>query len=207
MKLFKFLYSILILVVVISCECKTNTPIEFLNKHNTSEAAYARDIKKLEKETLHYIDSIGKQKTPISKVTNVDVFIDTVFYNNENKIVFLAITKRINPYVKLKSGDEYKDGIDYYGNCFIGNKDSSYINIIHKLNHSVNSDEPDGYSRVKKKLRKIYLCEMNNGNNRYNINDMRFWDSKVWEEAEIMNAKMKRYLKKKKTNPEDVYPR
>ena len=207
MKLFKFLFLLLIVVVVISCECKSSTPLEFLNKKNISKAEYAKDIKNLKKVTLQYIDSIGKQKTPKSKVTNLDIFIDTVFYNSENKIVLLAITKRINPYVRLKTGDDYKDGIDYYGNCFIGTKDSSSSNIIYKLNQSVNSDESDGYLRVKNKLRKIYLCEMNNAKNKYNINDTRFWSSNVWEEAEIMNAKMKRYLEKKKTNPEDVYPR
>ena len=209
MKLLEKIFCFSILMILFSCGVNTSTPKEFLNKNNVSEEDYLSDVKSLQKTTLQYTDSVGKQKTPKSKVTILDISIDTIFYNNDNKIVFLAIAKRVNPYVKLKAGNEYKDGIDYYGNCFIGKKDksSSNIEIIHKLKYSVNSDESDGYLRVKKKLKKIYLCEMNEVKNKYNVNDTRFWTSNVWGQAEIMNAKMRRYLQKKKTNPEDVYPR
>ena len=39
----------------------------------------------------------------------------------------------------------------------------------------------------------------------YNINDTRFWDSYLWEEAKEMREKMKRFEEMKKTHPENVY--
>ncbi|QMU63340.1 MAG: hypothetical protein GKR88_02965 [Flavobacteriaceae bacterium] len=199
----------LIILVFYSCEWKTSTPEKYLNKNEVSKGKYKEDVKNLKELTLHFLDSIGNVTKPKSKVSNLETSIDTIFYGNDNKIVFLAITKMFNPYVKLKTGEEYQDGIDYDGGCFIGKKDSvnGNIKIIYRVKYSVGSDESDGYLRVKNKLGEIYFREMEYIDGRYNINDMRFWDSKVWEEAEIMKQKWKSYEEMKKKNPKNVYPR
>jgi hypothetical protein len=208
MKLFKALFFILFLVMNFSCVKETSTPKKFLSKNNIQKEYYFNDVKSLQKITLRYLDSVGRSTTPKSNIKNLNISIDTIFYGNDKKIVFLAISKTFNPYVKLRTGKEYQDGIDYYGNSFIGIKDkvNDSIKIIHKIKYSVESDESDGYIRVKNKLRKIYFREMNELKDRYNINDTRFWTSNIWEEAEIMKQKRKSYEEMKKTNPENVYP-
>ena len=54
-------------------------------------------------------------------------------------------------------------------------------------------------------IRKDYLRKMNYIEGEYNINDTRFWDSYLWEEAKEMREKMKRFEEMKKTHPENVY--
>jgi hypothetical protein len=58
---------------------------------------------------------------------------------------------------------------------------SKTISVIDKLKYSSTSDEVDGFLRVQKSIREIYLREMEFIDGRFNINDDRFWKSKVWD--------------------------
>lgn len=120
-------------------------------------------------------DSIRKTTTQLESRT-LEVYIDTIFYNPNDKIVFLSITKKENQYAMNEAG------ISYSGECYIGIKDagSKSIKILDELKYSSSSSEIDGFNRVQKSIRNIYLTEMEFIDGRFNINDNRFWNSKVW---------------------------
>lgn len=140
------------------------------------QSEYQADKKQLANLTKLRRDSVRtSSKTPEGKT--LEIYIDTVFYNKDNKIVFLSITKKEN---RFATND---DGISYLGECYIGTKDSESkkIKILDRLKYSSTSDENDGFEKVQKSNRKIYLTEMEFIDGRFNINDKRFWTSKVWD--------------------------
>ena len=161
-------------LLLFSCK-KTSTPNEYLNKFGIEKAEYQSDKKILSDLTKSRRDSLRKSSaTPEGKT--LEVYIDTIFYNPNDKIVFLSITKKENQYAMKDAG------ISYSGECYIGikNAESKTIKILDRLKYSSTSDKIDGFNRVKKSNRNIYLTEMEFIDNRFNINDNRFWTSKVW---------------------------
>jgi len=171
----QFHIIILLFCIIISCK-KTSTPNEYLNGLKIEQSEYQADKKQLTNLTKLRRDSVRtSSKTPEGKT--LEIYIDTVFYNKDNKIVFLSITKKENRYAINND-----DGISYSGECYIGTKDSESkkIKILDRLKYSSTSDEDDGFDRVQKSIRNIYLTEMEFINGRFNINDNRFWTSKVW---------------------------
>ncbi|MFC7357070.1 hypothetical protein ACFQO1_05185 [Jejudonia soesokkakensis] len=148
-----------------------------MNEYGIEQSEYKADKKQLSNLTKLRRDSIRlSSATPEGK--SLEVYIDTIFYNSDNKIVFLSITKKENKYAMND------DGISYSGECYIGIKEaeSKKIKIYDRLKYSSTSDELDGFDRVQKSIRKIYLTEMEFIDGRFNINDNRFWTSKVWSE-------------------------
>lgn len=164
-------------MTLLSCK-KTSTPKEYLNKYRIEQAEYNSDKNSLADLTKSKRDSIRKSSaTPDEKA--LEVYIDTIFYNpDNNKIVFLSITKKENQYAV-----NY-DGISYSGECYIAIKDteSKKIKILDRLKYSSTSDEKDGFEKVQESNRNIYLKEMKFIDGRFNINDNRFWTSKIWNE-------------------------
>ena len=148
-----------------------------MNELKIEQSEYQADKKQLAILTKLRRDSIrSSSKTPEGK--SLEIYIDTIFYNTDNKIVFLTITKKENQYAMND------DGISYSGECFIGLKEreSKELKILDRLKYSSTSAENDGFDDVKKSNRNIYLTEMEFIDGRFNINDNRFWTSGVWNE-------------------------
>jgi len=146
-----------------------------LNGFEIDRSEYEEDKKQLTILTKLRRDSIRiYSKTPEGK--SLEIYIDTIFYNPNNKIVFLSITKKENQYVMNDAR------ISYSGECYVGIKESESkrIKILDQLKYGSTSSELDGFEQVKKSLRKIYLTEVEFIDGRFNINDNRFWTSKVW---------------------------
>ena len=183
----KKIYIILFFtIILISSSCsKTSTPKEFLYKTNTPTIIYQRDVKKLTSLTKKRFDSIriADEKEGIYSSKVIEIIIDTIFYGSDNKIVYLSIDKSKNKYAKIQD-PKNKEGIQYDGECFIGERDkvhNTFI-ILKNLKYSVSSSGTDGYEYVLKTLREMYFREMGYIDKRYNINDTRFWDSDVWKQ-------------------------
>ncbi len=179
--------NILILIVfLISSSCsKTSTPKEFLYKTNIPTITYQRDVKKLTALTQSWLDSIRivKEKKGVYSSKTLEVVIDTIFYGTNNKIAYLVVNKSKNKYAKTQDLKN-KEGIQYNGECFIGERDSVHKTFIisKNLKYSVSSSDMDGYEYVLKTLREMYFREIGYIDKRYNINDIRFWDSDVWKQ-------------------------
>ena len=170
----RFHIIILLFCTIISCK-KTSTSNEYLNGVKVEQSEYQADKKQLVYLTKLRRDSVrSSSKTPEGK--SLDIYIDTIFYNKGGKIVFLSITKKENRYALND------DGISYSGECYIGTKDSESkkIKILDRLKYGSTSADNHGFEKVQKSNRNIYLSEMEFIDGRFNINDNRFWTSKVW---------------------------
>ena len=165
---------ILIFCIIISCK-KTSTPKEYLNELKVEQSEYQADKKQLVNLTKLRRDSV-RTSSKILEGKSLEIYIDTIFYNKDNKIVFLSITKKENRYALND------DRISYSGECYIGTKDSESkkIKILDRLKYSSTSSDNDGFEKAQKSNRNIYLTEMEFIDGRININDNRFWTSEVW---------------------------
>lgn len=184
----------MLLVFIVSCTKKTSTPEEFINANKVSKEIYKKDLSLLTDALKVYYDSINNVVNPRYVTELLGVKIDTVFYGNDNKIVLLAILTTKNEYAEK--------GMLYEGECYIAYKRNN-IDFFDRLKYSSTSTE--SLEKASEMIRRIYLGEMNNIEGKYNINDTRFWDSSVWQEAKEMKEKRKSFEEMKKTHPENVY--
>ena len=180
----KKIISLIVVLSFISCN-KTSTPKEYLHQSRISFDEYKKDVRILEELTLARLDSIRDyhNEKGIYSAKSVKVIIDTIFYeSSSNKIVYLCIEKIKNKYATIQD-PENKEGIEYDGECYIEKKDitnNTFI-ILKNLKYSTSSPGVDGYPYALKTLRLMYFREMNYIDKKYNINDTRFWNSRVWE--------------------------
>jgi hypothetical protein len=193
-KKMKILFYSVFLIFAVSCAQKTSTPEEFINTNKVSKEVYEKDLSLLSDAIKVYYDSINNVVNPRYLNGLLGAKIDTVFYGNDDKIVLLAILTKKNEYAE-------KD-IQYAGECYIAYKRNK-IEILNQLKYSSTSTE--SLEKASEMIRRIYLREMNYIDGEYNINDTRFWDSRVWEEAKEMKEKRKSFEEMKKTHPENVY--
>lgn len=190
----KILTYFMFLVFTTSCAQKTSTPKKFMNVNNVPREIYDNDLVHLADIVKVHYDSINNVVNPQYKTNLLKIKIDTIFYGNDNKIVFLVLLEEENKYAEK--------GIQYAGECYIGYKKNKVENL-YKLKNS--STSANSLLEVSGMIRKIYLREMNYMKEQYNINDIRFWNSYVWKEAEEMRAKRKHFEEMKKNHPENVY--
>lgn len=193
-KKMKILFYSVFLIFAVSCAQKTSTPEEFINTNKVSKEVYEKDLSLLSDAIKVYYDSINNVVNPRYVTELLGAKIDTVFYGNDDKIVLLTILTKKNEYAE-------KD-IQYAGECYIAYKRNK-IEILYQLKYSSTSTE--SLEKASEMIRRIYLREMNYIDGEYNINDTRFWDSRVWEVAKEMKEKRKSFEEMKKTHPENVY--
>ena len=182
------------LIFIISCVHKTSTPKEFINNYIIQKEFYKKDLTLLSNAVEVHYDSINNIVNPhhVTKILNVK--IDTIFYGNDHKIVFLALLTNKNEYAEK--------GIQYAGECYIAYKKNEIENL-YQLKYS--STSTISLKEVSQMLRENYLQEMNYIEGRYNINDTRFWNSNVWKEAKEVKENRKNFEEIKKNNPSNVY--
>ena len=73
---------------ILSCK-KTSTPNEYLNLNDIEQTEYNKDRNSLTNLTKLMRDSIrASSATPEGKT--LEIYIDTIFYNPDNKIVFIV---------------------------------------------------------------------------------------------------------------------
>ena len=175
----------------VSCAQKTSTSKEYMNVNKVSKNLYKRDSILLTNVLKSRYDSINN-----SVSTHIlSLKIDTIFYGNDNKIAFLAALSKENKYAEK--------GVQYAGECYIAQIDKSSIKNISQLTDAATTTS--SLTKVSEMIRRIYLREMNYVEGKYNINDNRFWDSYVWQEAEEKRKKREYLEEMKKNHPENVY--
>jgi hypothetical protein len=194
MKEMKILTYLILIAFTSSCANKTSTPKEFNNNNKVTKKAYENDLVLLTDVIKAHYDSINSVINPSTVPKLLGVKIDTLFYSNDNKIVFLGLFTRENEHAEK--------GIQYAGECFIAYKKDN-VEDLYKLKYSSTSTK--SLEEVSEMIRMIYLREMNYIEGKYNINDNRFWESRVWHEAKKMKEKRKSFEELKKTHPENVY--
>lgn len=137
-----------------------------------------------------------------------NIYIDTIIYSPlRDKFVIFVITenktsRKLLPEQHLKWF--------YSGDCYLGKRysgDSIFITLSGpRLTNGVSkkqikNDMYDTYFTTFSKFKDI------NGKlkYKYNLGDIRFWDSSIWDELERTRIRREEFEKEKKENPSNIY--
>lgn len=167
------------IVILGSCR-ETNTPDEFLNSNQVISEIIEKDKNNLARQFMEILESENSWFPLSPYVDYKDIIIDTIFYSQNGKMVFIAIAKRENK-LAYSQPKKFKNMIEYYGSAFIAHKyDRDSIKVINDLPYHVS--QARHYKEAAQLMRNIYFNELLTDKHKtyYNINDIRFWDSEIW---------------------------
>ncbi len=158
------------------------TPSEFLNKTTVSADIYNANKRVLTDSIREFILTNQSAYYPVDNDSLTEIFIDTILYSpSKDKIAFFVITKNTsNKLLSYKQGDKVYNYYD--ANCFIAHLKNdttidkiSWIEAYGLINYK-------NQCEASKDIRELSFTEnvRPNRNLRYNLDDVRFWNSKIW---------------------------
>lgn len=183
---------LLLLLILLQCNkssiVKTNNPI-----YERDKKLILKNIKVL---VNHHIGFF------VSKEYNdsTQIIIDTVVYSPDfKKFATLIITKNSTSQQLMPNSEEWY----YNATCFLGTKKNDTLSLYWYGPNFTNSNNPSYLSETIRK--KCFEDLQNSKEERYNINDNRFWDSKVWKQKELQDSLQIFLNEEKKNHPENVF--
>ena len=199
-----FIFSLLY-----SCEDmkqKKYTPKEFLNHTVIKKEDYSKDsitiLKQLNVLLLKHEDFFHNK----AYFDSTQLIIDSILYSPDfNKLAVFVITK--NPtYRQLMPDKDYEWYYD--ATCYLGVRQKDTISLSWIGPSFTNSYNRDELSSI---IRDSYFTDFATKDTaglhtyKYNLNDVRFWDSSIWKEIEDKKTKKQEFEEEKKKHPENVY--
>jgi hypothetical protein len=184
----------------------TDTPYGFINKKVNKKENYSQDSLKvsfeLKKLLLKHDDFFYSKEY----FEGTYIIIDTILYSSDlNKLAILVITKNSTrrQLMPIKDKAFYYNATSYLG---IREKDTirlswlgpSFTNYTDKRELSNDIRQTSFRLFVSKDTTEKYAYK-------YNLNDIRFWTSSVWQKIEDDKIKRAEFEQEKIKHPENVY--
>ena len=189
-------------LAILLAACSTTTPKKYLNNVVVSSDVYTKDTIALKKEIYDFYalenKIYEKKKTYKRKILRLQ--IDTLIYGKDHKFVALALFDDYNESVKYINLN--KEPVSYTAESVIGYKKNDSIQMSSILVLSISSDKSRDVA--KKGLRDEKFRMLPNKKGVYNINDIRFWDSNVWNFSLV--KKTKEFYKMQQDSIIETYP-
>ena len=183
-----------------------DTPNQFLNKTVTKKEDYTKDSltisAKLKGLLLQHEDFFYSKEY----FEGTDIIIDTIIYSPDlNKLAVLVLTK--NPTSRQLMPTENEMWY-YNATSYLGIRQGDTISLTRlgpDFTNSTDKQEQSNYIRqacfrtfVSKDTTEKYAYK-------YNLNDIRFWTSSVWQKIEEDKIKKKEFDEEKMKHPENIY--
>ncbi len=194
----KNVFILMLIIVLVSCTT-TTTPDKYLNRIVVAPDVYTKDTIALKKEVYAFYNLENKiyKKLPNQQRKILNLQIDTLIYGPDNKFVALVLIDSYNKIMAEMNG-KY---ISYDGECVTGSK-SDTLRMDNILVSKVSAYS--SRSAAKRLLRNNYLRIMSTKKGIYNINDIRFWNTKVWNDSLV--KKMKEFYIMQQDSTIETYP-
>ena len=190
-----------------SCDqVKKNTPDKYLNQTGVVKERYASDQVEVTKQLKASLIKREDFFDNSAYSDSTQLLIDTILYSPDlNKLAVFLIIK--NPEDKhLLPNKKYEWYYD--GTCYLGTRQKDTISLSWIGPSFTNSnDQKDLSEIIRTSYFKEYASKDTGGKNtqKYNLNDVRFWNSPIWKE--IQNKKIRRleFEEAKRKHPENIY--
>lgn len=175
-----FLISTLIFISCGEVRLKRFTPTEYLNNVSVPHAYYAKDsIQILDtlKHCLHEHKGFFHSKEYFD---STQLIIDTIIHNSSfEKFIVFIITK--NPTYRQLDPDE---STPYYYNAtsFIGIRKNEGVALAWTGPNFRNARDQFQLSTT---IRSAYFTEISKSDTTWNMNDVRFWKSGIWQKVDM----------------------
>lgn len=192
-----------------SCEGikqKIYTPKEFLNHTVIKQESYIKDsvqiIRQLQVSLINHEDFFNNK----AYFDSTQLIIDTILYSPDfNRLAVFVMVK--NPTYRQLVPDRNYDWY-YEATCYLGirQKDSISLNWIGpSFTNSYNKTELSNIMRDSYFTNFATKDTVGLYTYKYNLNDIRFWDSNIWEEVQNKRLKKQEFENEKKNHPENIY--
>ncbi len=186
-----FLKLLIVCPILVSCSSNTSTPKEFENAVSVSDSIYAQDSSYFVTQIMSLIEKKESAFYPESYSFTSQVHIDSILYSPDlTKSAFFVILKKPNSVIL---GMENTEGSHFDAKTFLAEKDDKSGEWSLKWFRIMNINRYSNYNEISKLIRTRYfedLCKINDedGKSRYkyNLNDVRFWESSAWSKEPQM---------------------
>lgn len=183
-----------------------DTPNEFLNHTVIRTEGYTKDSTEILNQLKYLL--INHKDFFYSKeyFEGTEIIIDTIlFAPGFNKLAVLVITK--NPtYRQLLPNRKHEWYYD--ATCYLGVRQKDSISLSRLgPNFSNSSYKQELSDDIREACFRTFVTKDTVGAHvyKYNLNDIRFWESSEWKEIENEKIKKKEFEEEKKNHPENVY--
>ena len=177
---------------MISCSSKTSTPKEFENVVSVSDSTYSQDSLYFATQITSLIEK--KESAFYPKTYNhltSEVFIDSIVYSPDlKKAAFFVIIKNSNKELLVTDNPE---GSHFDAKTFLAERNDESGEWALKWFRIMNINRYSNYNEISKLIRKRYFEDLSKINNedgqsryKYNLNDVRFWESSAWSKKPQM---------------------
>jgi hypothetical protein len=204
------LQVILVIVFAFFCSCggtnKNDTSKEFLNHATIKREAYTKDSIELIQQLETYLIEKKDFFHNSAYSNSTQLIVDSIIYSPDfNKLaVFLIIKNAVHKQL-IPSRTYYW----YYdATCYLGIRQNDTINLNWIGPSFTNSYDKNELSSI---IRDSYLTNFAAKDSKglhsykYNLNDVRFWDSSIWKEIEDKKIKKQEFEEEKRKHPEKIY--
>jgi hypothetical protein len=185
---------------------KKYTPNEFINHAEIKKESYNKDgieiLKQLKGSLFKHQDFFNNK----AYFDSTQLILDSIIYSPDfSKLAVFIIVK--NPTYRQIVPDEKYDWY-YDATCYLGVKRNDTINLFWMGPNFSNSYDKKELSKL---IRDSYFTEFATKDTvgaftyKYNLNDIRFWNSPIWKKIEEEKIKKKEFEEEKKNHPENVY--
>jgi hypothetical protein len=184
----------------------TDTPKEFLNHAVNGSSGYTKDsievIRQLKNLLLNHKGSFHSP----DYFDYTELIIDSLLYSPDlNKLAVFVIAK--NPTYRQLLPDSqhpwYYNATSYLG---VRQNDTVCLSLLGP-NFTNYIDKEEVSDDIRETCFRLFISEDTTGRYtcKYNLNDVRFWDSPIWEEMEEQKERVKKFEEEKRMHPENVY--
>lgn len=185
---------------------KKETPKEFLNHVEIKKEIYTNDSIEIVKQLKA---CLSEQKDFFHNSAYSDsthLIIDSIIYSpGFNKLAVFLITK--NPVHRQLVPERNYDWY-YDATCYLGIRQNDTISLSWIGPSFTNSYSKNELSNI---IRDAYFTNFASKGSadlhsyKYNLNDVRFWDSSIWKEIENKRIKKQEFEEEKRRHPENIY--
>jgi hypothetical protein len=182
----------------------TDTPAAFLNLTKVSAKNYSKDSMEL---VTRLRELLIKREGFFDNTGYFDathLMIDSIIYSPDlQKLAAFVLVK--NPTYRQRMPDK-KYTWYYDGTCYLGERKADTILLSWIGPVFTNSyNKEDISENIREDCFRRFATKDTASAYRYNINDIRFWNSSIWRKVEEEREKRRLFEGEKKNHPENVY--
>ena len=185
------LIVLVIYLILVSCRSDMSTPKEFENVVRVSDSTYTEDSLYFATQIMSLIEKKESAFYPESYSFTLQVYIDSILYSPDlTKSAFFVILKKPNNVIM---GMENTKGSHFDAKTFLAERNGGSGEWTLKWFRIMNINRYSNYNEISKLIRKRYFEDLRKINNedgqsryKYNLNDVRFWESSAWSKKPQM---------------------
>ncbi|MGC4128048.1 MAG: hypothetical protein QM564_00500 [Bergeyella sp.] len=181
------------------------TPKEYVNNTIINKEKYSSDSANIVLQIQGFVKSHQESFYSKEYDESTQIIVDTILYSPDYKKIAIIIIAKNPTNKQLIPDKKYK--WYYNATCYLGIKqEDSFLLSWIGPNYTNSYDMEDISKRIRSYYFKQRSSSINNNDDKYNIDDIRYWkDSKDWQKIEYNRREQKDFEEEKLKNPENVY--